>query len=319
MKKLLLFIILFSPIALFGGVQVSISDGIDNMSVKAKMEHTMSALLTEINNAQSAGRNINFGSLGLNSSVQMSLSMLWENSPFMCLDEVIVERCLTTGSGYQVRNIPLEMTPRGDYEFNESEYQEAVISFDRQGNVESFYLTIAQNLYMDVMKSNVELTDTRRRQLILDYVEQFRTSYNTKDIKFSEQIFSDDALIITGKVIKQKAPDGIALPDKITYKKQTKQEYITNLKRVFSYNSYIRVTFDEIKVALHPNNNNIYGVTLHHGYTSNNYHDDGYLFLLWDFTDEHAPQIHVRTWQPDVINGGKLPEDEIFSLADFDI
>ena len=83
MKKLLLFIILFSPIALFGGVQVSISDGIDNMSVKAKMEHTMSALLTEINNAQSAGRNINFGSLGLNSSVQMSLSMLWENSPFM--------------------------------------------------------------------------------------------------------------------------------------------------------------------------------------------------------------------------------------------
>lgn len=319
MKKLLLFIILFSPIALFGGVQVSISDGIDDSYLKGKMERTMSNLLTEINSAQAAGRALNFGSLGINSSVQMSLSMLWENSPFMCLDEVIVERCLTTGSGYQVRNIPLEMTPRGDYEFNESEYQEAVISFDRSGNIESFYLTIAQNLYLKVMRSNTELTDTRRRQLILDYVEQFRTSYNTKDINFLEQIFSDDALIITGKVIKQKAPDGIPLPDKITYKKQTKQEYITNLKRVFQVNKYIRVTFDEIKVALHPNNDNIYGVTLHQGYSSDRYHDDGYLFLLWDFTDESAPQIHVRTWQPDAINGDKIPEDEIFSLADFDI
>lgn len=319
MKKLLLLIILFSPIALFGGVQVSISDGIDDSYLKGKMERTMSNLLTEINSAQAAGRALNFGSLGINSSVQMSLSMLWENSPFMCLDEVIVERCLTTGSGYQVRNIPLEMTPRGDYEFNESEYQEAVISFDRSGNIESFYLTIAQNLYLKVMRSNTELTDTRRRQLILDYVEQFRTSYNTKDIKFLEQIFSDDALIITGKVIKQKAPDGIPLPDKITYKKQTKQEYITNLKRVFQVNKYIRVTFDEIKVARHPNNDNIYGVTLHQGYSSDRYHDDGYLFLLWDFTDESAPQIHVRTWQPDAINGDKIPEDEIFSLADFDI
>ncbi len=319
MKRFLLFIILFSPVALFGGVQVSISDGIDNMSLKNKMERTMSALLTEVNNAQAAGRSINFSSLNINTDVQTSLSLLWENSPFMCLDEVVVERCLTTGSGYQIRNIPLEMTPRGDYAFNESEYQEAVISFDWNGNVESFYLTIAQNLYLKVMKGNTELTDTRRRQLILDYVEQFRTSYNTKDIKFLEQIFSDDALIITGKVIKQKAPDGIPLPDKITYKKQTKQEYITNLKRVFAANSYIRVTFDEIKVMRHPNNNNIYGVTLHQGYSSDRYHDDGYLFLLWDFTDENAPQIHVRTWQPDAINGGRIPEDEIFSLADFDI
>lgn len=319
MRKFLLSIILFCPIALLAGVQVSISSGIDNSSVKAKMERSMSALLSEVNDAQAAGRAINFGPLGLNSSVQMSLSMLWENSPFICLDEVVVERCLTTNTGYQVRNIPLEMKPVGDYDFNESEYQEAVISFDKQGNLESFYLSINMNLYMNVIKNNLEITDHRRRQLILDYVEQFRTSYNTKDIKFLEQVFSDDALIITGKVIKQKAADGIALPDKIIYKKQTKQEYITNLRRVFANNKYIKVTFDEIKVIKHPINENYYGVTLHQGYSSDRYHDDGYLFLLWDFTIEQAPQIHVRTWQPDQINGGRIPEDEIFSLSDFDI
>lgn len=318
MRKYIFIVLMIMPVYIWAGVQISISDGIDNQSVKTKMETKMSALLTEVNAAQASGRALNFANLNLSNSVQMSLSMLWENSPFMCTDEEIIERCLTTGTGYQVRNIPLMMMPRADRNFGESEYQEAVISFDNQGNMESFYLSISMNLYMNVIKNNKEITDLRRRQLILDYVEQFRTSYNTKDIKFLQQVFSDDALIITGKVISQKK-DNIKLPDKIVYKKQTKQEYLTNLRRVFANNSYIKVTFDDIKVMRHPVNPNFYGVTLHQGYTSSRYHDDGYLFLLWDFTDENQPQIHVRTWQPDQINGGRIPDDEIFSLNDFDI
>ena len=318
MRKYILLLFILAPALMWAGVQISISDGIDNQSVKTKMETKMSALLTEINAAQASGRALNFTNLNLSKSVQMSLSMLWENSPFMCTDEEIVERCLTTSSGYQVRNIPLMMKPRADRNFGESEYQEAVISFDRQGNIESFYLSISMNLYMSVIRENKEITDLRRRQLILDYVEQFRTSYNTKDIQFLEQVFSDDALIITGKVISQKK-DNMKLPDKIIYKKQTKQEYLTNLRRVFANNSYIKVTFDDIKVMRHSTNPNFYGVTLHQGYTSSNYHDDGYLFLLWDFSNEDQPQIHVRTWQPDQINGDRIPDEEIFSLNDFDI
>lgn len=318
MRKYFFILLMIMPAYMWAGVQISISDGIDDQTVKTLMEAKMSALLTEVNAAQASNRALNFSNLNLPKSVQTSLSMLWEDSPFICTDDEIVERCLTTGSGYQVRNIPLLMKPRADRDFGESEYQEAVISFDRKGNVESFYLSISMNLYMNVIKNNKEITDLRRRQLILDYVEQFRTSYNTKDIKFLQQVFSDDALIITGKVISQKK-DNMKLPDKIVYKKQTKQEYLTNLRRVFANNTYIKVTFDDIKVMRHPVNPNFYGVTLHQGYTSSRYHDDGYLFLLWDFTDENQPQIHVRTWQPDQINGGRIPEDEIFSLNDFDI
>ena len=210
------------------------------------------------------------------------------------------------------------MKPTGEREFGEDEYQEAVISFDKQGNVESFYLSISMNLYMNVIKSNLELTDLRRRQLILDYVEQFRTAYNQKDINFLNQVFSDDALIITGKVITTKHAEGFT-SQKIQYNKQSKEQYIKNLSGVFKRNSYIKVTFDEIEVMRHPVNPNFYGVTLLQGWTSGKYHDDGYLFLLWDFTDENAPQIHVRTWQPDKIGGKPLPKDEVFSLSDFDI
>lgn len=307
---------------MFASVNVVISDGIANEAVKSKMERTMSALLTESNEAQAAKRSLNFSSMGIPVNVQESVSMLWENCPFQCADEEIVEKCIETGLGYQVRNIPLMMRPT-DSSFNEDEYQEAVFSFDRNGNLESFYLTLDMNLYMNVIKSNKSVSDLRRRQLILDYVEHFRTSYNQKDIKFLTQVFSDDALIITGRVIKQ-SKDGIPLPDKIMYKKQGKQEYLNNLRHVFAANKYIKVTFDDIEVMRHPVNPDFYGVTLHQGYTSDRYHDDGYVFLLWDFTNEAAPQIHVRTWQPDAYNADgkgtkRIPKEEIFSLSDFDI
>ena len=189
-------------------VTFTISDGVDNATVKSKIEGKVSSMLTEINAAQAAGRALNFSAMGVGTRVQQSMSMLWENSPFICSDEDIIEHCITTGSGYQVRNIPLMMKPTGEREFNEDEYQEAVISFDKQGEVESFYLSISMNLYMNVIKSNLELTDLRRRQLILDYVEQFRTAYNQKDINFLNQVFSEDALIITGKVITTKHAEG---------------------------------------------------------------------------------------------------------------
>ena len=293
-------------------------DGIDNATVKANMERTMSAFLTEVNNAQSSKRALNFGGMGLSTNVQSSVSMLWENSPFECTDEEIMEHCIQTGSGYQVRNIPLIMRPT-DSSFNEDEYQEAVFSFDRNGNMESFYLTLSMNLYMNVIKSNKSVTDLRRRQLILDYVEHFRTAYNQKDKEFLEAVFSDDALIITGKVIPQRVRDNIQLPARVEYTRQTKRQYMTKLSQVFAANKHIKVTFDEIRVVMHPTKSEWYGVTLHQGWTSDRYHDDGWLFLLWDFSNEDHPTIHVRTWQPDKIEGKKLPDEEIFSLDDFNI
>ena len=317
MKKNLIFLLLFVAQNIMADVTVQI-DGIDNATVKAKMERTMSAFLTEVNNAQSSKRALNFGGMGLSINVQSSVSMLWENSPFECTDEEIMEHCIQTGSGYQVRNIPLMMRPT-DSSFNEDEYQEAVFSFDLSGNLESFYLTLSMNLYMNVIKSNKSVTDLRRRQLILDYVEHFRTSYNQKDKEFLEAVFSDDALIITGKVIPQRVRDNIQLPARVEYTRQTKRQYMTKLSQIFAANKHIKVTFDEIRVVMHPTKSDWYGVTLHQGWTSDRYHDEGWLFLLWDFSNEDHPTIHVRTWQPDKIEGKKLPDEEIFSLDDFNI
>ena len=39
---------------------------------------------------------------------------------------------------------------------------------------------------------------------ILDFLERFRMAYNSKDINFLEKVYSDDALIIVGTVLKEK-------------------------------------------------------------------------------------------------------------------
>lgn len=331
MKNILKFILVLSALVIASNanadeiVTFKISDGIDDNYVKQKIEKTVSRILTEANAAHAAKRELNYAALGIPSSVQGSLSALWDNSPFISLDTEIVEKCLITNSGYQVRNIPLILMPMNPGDVSEGEdYQEAVVSFDKQGNLVSFYLSISMNLYMNVIRESKEVADLRRRQLILDYVEQFRTAYNQKDLDFLEAVYSDDALIITGKVIKRKPVDGIVLPDRIEYSKQDKRTYLTNLSRIFSNNKLIRVTFDEVEVMRHGIISDIYGVTLHQSWTTDSYHDDGYLFLLWDFRDESHPQIHVRTWQPDAYNSDgegikRIPKDEIFNLADFDI
>lgn len=320
-------LMLFFPCQEMQAVNFIIKGGVDNATVKAKIERTLSNLLTEINAAHEDRRNINYSKLGLPADVETSVSTLWENSPFFCIDDIVDQYCIKRNSGqYEVRNIPLSLESK-DGKSNDEDYQEAVATFDANGNIARFNIAISMQLYMNVLREGLEVKDKYYRELILDFTERFRTAYNTHNINFLDDVFSDDALIITGNVVERRTADGIRLPDKVELKKQTKKEYLSKLKQIFNRDNknLIRVTFDDIKINRHPSpeHDKVYGVTLHQGYTSGTYHDDGYLFLMWDFTDEQKPKIHVRTWQPDAYSkDGKtktrISEDEIFCLDDFD-
>ena len=245
--------------------------------------------------------------------------MLWGNVRFRTLDDEIVTNCLRLGggqfSGWQVRNIEVEMKPIDDT-YKGNRIQEVCIDFDKNGRIVDFNFTLGINQYMRIIKEGEELDDLDRRMQILHYVEQFRNAYNQKDIDFMDAVFSEDALIITGKVIRR-VPNEMRFSSsrpEIQYSKQSKQQYLANLKRVFARNGYINVKFDEIKVLRHGANPNFYGVTLVQHWNSSNYSDEGILFLIWNFENPDAPQINVRTWQP-----METPDDDIFTLDNFKI
>ena len=298
---------------------------VDNEELKENIDFTISDLLTNFNKAQGTGTSPFLAALDLTPEVAETIKKLWADCPFRCAETEVVERATLTSRGeYQVRNIPLVMMPiEGESkDISWKKYQEGVITMDKTGMVTDFHLALDADLYIKVMSSATAVEDFVRRQLILEYVERFRNAYCLKDLNFLEQIFSDDALIITGKVIKQVKSDinrNSLNNEKIVYSKQNKKQYLTNLARVFRNNKRINVLFDDIKVVKHPAKADFYGVTLKQGWSSDGYSDIGYVFLLWDFSNEDAPQIHVRTWQPDQFNNAPLPEEEIFSIDDFDI
>lgn len=322
MKKKLLSLLFYVWVGVIAAgaqnVDVTITD-VNNEALTEKIQATLSAVLTRINNAFNANSEPDFKGINISESASSAIGIMWENSRFRCDETEIVESALNTyNKDLEIRNIPIIMADAEP----DDQYHEVAVSFDHSGKLQSFHITISQNLYRQAMLSGSEVTDLRRRQMILDYVEQFRTAYNTKDIGFLDQVFSDDALIITGRVIKVKPSRENNFQNTIISKNVTnKREYLRKLKGVFKVTKTIRVTFDEIKVQMHPTKSDWYGVTLHQGYTSDRYHDDGYLFLLWDFSNEAEPTIHVRTWQPDIntITGKKTAEDEIFGIKDFDV
>jgi hypothetical protein len=147
--------------------------------------------------------------------------------------------------------------------------------------------------------------------MIINFVEDFRTSYQLKDIDFLEKVFSDKALIITGKVLESTSQG--ELKTMVEYKRQTKVEYLTNLKDIFARAKMININFDTIRVVRHPKITDIYGVNLKQTWNSESlkggrYRDVGYVFLVIDFAVEEKPKIWVRTWSTkdlfslDVIN-----------------
>ena len=170
-----------------------------------------------------------------------------------------------------------------------------------------------------VISGKLEEKDADNRRMILNYCEHLRTSYTTKDIDFLRQVFSDQALIIVGNVVRSadnNSATGIEGDEKVTFSLKTKKEYLERLEKVFAANKKIDVRFSDFRIMRHPTMEGIYGVSMKQKYTSDRYSDDGYLFILWDFRNKSMPLIHVRTWQPTAsVNG----EKEIIGIRDFNL
>jgi hypothetical protein len=219
--------------------------------------------------------------------------------------------------GWEVRNIKV-LLRRQDVRGNP--YQYLVFSFDKDLKINDVRFALDEQQYAGVIQSGAELEDYRCRQQILQFLEIFRTAYNRKEIDYLKNVYSDDALIIVGRVIEAK-PDAPKLMersrlnrDRIEFIRQSKQEYITRLQKVFAVNEFIKVGFSEVEVRRHPKFDKIYGVILKQDWRSSSYSDSGWLFLMIDFRDQAAPLIHVRSWQP-----VKFADGSVVSLGDFDI
>lgn len=317
-QSLILVLALLCPIHGIANVTFKFSAGtIDAGTLKTRMENNITALLTEINRAGSNGTELNLANISMESEAKIRLNALWDEAAhFVCDKQTNISKCLNDFQGYQVRAIPITMKPV-DNSYDQSINRELTISLNKNGVITG--VRPAWELQEDVSKimfSPGGVADTRQRREILKWVEDFRCYYNERNLKALNQVYSDDALIITGSVVTQRknyGDMGVRMEQKVNYTVQSKEQYINKLTRIFKNNRRINVEFDHISVVMHGAKKNIYGVTLHQKWQTSSYSDEGWLFLLWDFNDPEKPQIHVRTWQPDQV----VAKDGVFTLDDF--
>lgn len=317
------FAITISSFAQLDVVKVHVEDGINDPVLKQNIEQNATHFLSLLNSTIISGKaRLKLQDTFFTKAGKDCIHDMWESSAMFCPVSSITEKCLSLGEGkgFQIRNIPVEMLSADE----DQQEQELVINFTSTGIIDNVMVALENHRYVDIISANISVTDLIRRQTIIEFVENFRTSYNRKDIEYIENVFSDQALIITGSVVKVKEDSDNMIQamysEKIQYSTSSKQEYIKKLKRCFSRNAYINLKFEELEVVRHPIKDHIYGVTLKQHWNSSTYSDVGYLFLMIDFTDPEYPCIQVRTWQPDKYSDGKkIDRDEVFELSDFSI
>lgn len=198
--------------------------------------------------------------------------------------------------------------------------QELVFTLDKEGQIVHLRYAMELKHYQSIIERGRKLDDLAYREQILQFLEIFRTAYNKKDLAYLEKTYSDDALIIVGKVIRRAENpsrriglENSTLGDrKIRLIRLSKEQYINGLRNVFKVNAFVKLTFDSVEVRRHPKYPKIYGINLKQRWNSSTYDDEGYLFLMIDFRDEAQPLIHVRSWQPKPFEDGT-----VVSLGDF--
>jgi hypothetical protein len=183
-----------------------------------------------------------------------------------------------------------------------------------EGKIRSLSFALPANACNDILKQSQ--WGDYSKLAIINFIENYKTAYALKRLDYIESIFSDNALIIVGKVVKNYQGTDNAkytLPaDKVRLTKYTKTQYIKQLGAVFKSNEYVNLKFTDINVIKAGVGGEIYGIQLQQDYFSTSYGDTGYLFLRVNLNTPEEPIISVRTWQPE-----KDPEFGLYNLGNF--
>ena len=199
--------------------------------------------------------------------------------------------------------------------------EDVVFTFNADKRIENVTFGLGQTATNDILCKHTKW-NAETKELLMEFLENYKTAYCMKDSAYIRQIFSDDAIIIIGNVAR-KAPTGYANSggsinrehavsvqgrQVIRYNRYTKDQYLKNLRRCFDRNEFINLRFsnNEIQRLEKFKDKELFGIQIGQEYSSSTYSDIGYLFLLTDLTDHNLPQIKVRTWQPNEVEMEKL-------------
>ena len=88
-------------------VEFHVNEGLSNTSLKSRIEWNISTFLQTCNSTFAGQGSLQFPTELISDDAAKSVQLLWNNMPFRCGEEKVIERILHTYAGYQIRNIPI--------------------------------------------------------------------------------------------------------------------------------------------------------------------------------------------------------------------
>lgn len=193
--------------------------------------------------------------------------------------------------------------------------------FDSTGAVVDINFGIMDGMYEEFKNASKYGEDWDKRQIMIKFVEKYRTAYMTRDLSQLGTMFAEEAVIITGRVLRvdEGSSNDFAYEQNepqqpsVEYLRQTKGEFLDRQKMLFDTKPDIHLGFSSFKINRKNNQEGVYGISMRQSYTSTDYSDEGYLFLLIDFNDDE-PKIYVRAWQPQ-----EWSDDALVEIGNFKV
>ena len=184
--------------------------------------------------------------------------------------------------------------------------EDVVFTLDRDAKIDNVTFGLGQIAENDILLRDAKGWTDATREMLLEFMENYKTAYCLKDSVYIRNIFADDATIIVGRVVRRRQfidPEQ-DMSDRgkevIRYNRLTKDQYLRNLRKTFNANEFINIRFthNDIQWLEKYEKENLFAIQIGQEYRSSTYGDKGYLFLLVDMTNPETPLIKVRTWQP---------------------
>ncbi len=197
------------------------------------------------------------------------------------------------GDKIYARSVPMVFSFSG----NQRQFVENIVfTFDGDKKICDLSFSLGKETVQSIVGQNGWTEEARI--ILISFLENYKTAYALKRMDYISSIFDDDALIITGRVLRNiKGPNEYNNNRYVTLTRQSKANYIKNLSRVFNSQEYINIQFSDCEVMKLGKGEQLFGIKIRQEYFSTTYSDTGYLFILVDLRDYQRPVIHVRTWQ----------------------
>lgn len=274
----------------------------------------ISKMLIEINNAIVAKDVNSVNDLFTENGLECYNKLIkYGNAKVLPNDKEI--RYISVNNQTMIRSIPMSFTFPNN---NRSFIEDVVFIIDSTGKVDNINFALNENSTQDIMNKGERFGTEEEKYFLINFLECYKTAYSLENIEYIESIFSEDALIIVGTVLKPSEPIdnmyNLLNGQNIKYEKYSKDEYVEYLKKAFESKEFVNIQFEENEIRKSGSDEKIYGIQIAQNYYSSNYSDKGYLFLMVDLEDSINPKIYVRTWQPEKNADGTTIGLEHFSI-----